>query len=333
MTRRLASNAAIAMTLLLLLLLCASLLPHLRASTEAVRLRNALLFEPSGPADFNWTPDTVPDSFAIDRAVPRTTLSDVTAKLLTAPQEPDWDKSLRIAQHLILQARQGGAARNDLEGTYQTIMQGGGYCADYTTVFIAMARSAGIFAREWAFSFDGYGGHGHALIEIYDRASKQWRMLDVFNNFYVTETASGRPLSALEFREHVRSGQDRNQVTIHRIGLGRDGFRSIDELYRYYLDGADQWYLWWGNAVYAYDASLASRTFGHVSRSLEQLAAVALGVHPTIRALPTESNQGLRQAARRLHWRLLATGALGVLLAGLLVLQLVLRWRGRSRHA
>jgi hypothetical protein len=331
MKPRFSSNAAIAATLVALLLLGASLLPYLRASTEAVRLRNALLFQPSTPADFNWTPDSVPPSFAVDRSVPRTTLSDVTAKLLAEPAASEWDKALRIGQHLIVQARRGGPAKADLEGTYQTIMAGGGYCADFTTVFMAMARSAGIFAREWAFSFDGYGGHGHALIDIYDRRSGQWRMLDVFNNFYATD-AGGRPLSALEFREHVKSGQ--GQVLIQRISnLGRDGFRDTEALYRYYRDGADQWYLWWGNAVYAYDDSFASRTFGPLSRSAEQLVAVATGVHPKIHALPTPSNQGLRDAAHRLHWRLLATGALGVILALVLIAQLVARWRARSRHA
>lgn len=330
MSRRLASNAAIAATLLALLLLAGSLLPHLRPSSEAVRLRNALLFDAAQPGDFSWTPEQAPASFAQDRVVPPTPLAEATTALLVVPDESDWDKSLRIARHLVRHAAQGGAAKTDLLGTYQTILKGGGYCADYTTTFIAMARSAGIFAREWAFSFDGYGGHGHALIEVWDRASRQWRMLDVFNNFYATDTASGRPLAALEFREHVASG--RGEVTIQRIGPGRDGFNSRDALYTYYRDGADQWYLWWGNAVYDYDASLASRLLGRVSRSAEQLGAIAQGVHPRIRALPSDSNAVLRARAQRLQWRLLATGAAGTLLALLLLVQLVLRWRSRSEH-
>lgn len=326
----LAGNGAIAATLLALLLLFASLVPHLRPSSEAVRLRNALLFDAAQPGDFTWTPEQAPPSFAQDRTVPRTLLADATAELMVTPDESDWDKSLRIARHLIEHARYGNAAKSDLEGTYQIILKGGGYCADFTTTFIAMARTAGIFAREWAFSFDGYGGRGHALIEVWDRGTRQWRMLDVFNNFYATDTASGRPLAALEFREHVIS--DRAAVTIQRIGPGRDGFKSHDALYAYYRDGVDQWYLWWGNAVYAYDASLASQVMGRLSRSAEQLGAIVQGVHPRIRALPTATNAALRESAEQLHWRLLTTGTVGALLVVLLVTQLLLRWRTRSRR-
>lgn len=326
---RFSSNGAIALTLVCLLMLIGSLVPHLRPSTEAVRLRNALLFDQALAEDFNWTPQSVPASFATDRTAPRTALSDATKALLPAADESDWEKSLRIARHLVRNASRGGAAMSDLEGTYEIILQGGGYCADFTTTFIAMARSAGIFAREWAFSFDGYGGHGHALIEVYDRSSQQWRMMDVFNNFYAVDTASGRPLSAQEFRQHVAAAGD--GVTLLRIGPGREGFPNHESLYSYYRGGADQWYLWWGNAVYTYDASAATRLLGNLSRSAEQLGAIVLGVHPRIRALPTATNVPLREAAMRLRWQLLAKAVAGTLLTLLLVAQLAGRWRAR-RH-
>jgi hypothetical protein len=329
---RWSSNAAIVAALLALVALCASLLPHLRPSSEAVRLRNALLFQSSAPGDFDWTPEQVPPSFAVDRALPASSTLVALGASLRQGAASDWEAALRIGGHLVSRALNGGAAQSDLEGTFRIIQQGGGYCADYTTVFIAMARAAGLFAREWAFSFDGYGGHGHALVEVWDAPSRQWRMLDVFNNFYVTDRASGRPLSALEFRRHVQDGS--GEVAIHRIAPGRSGFRDNAAMYAYYRAGADQWYLWWGNAVYAYDGSLATRAFGSASRSLEQLAAVALGVHPTIRPVPSASNTGMRDAMQRLHWRLIGTGIAGTALAVLLAMQALSRWRHwRRSHA
>lgn len=328
MKPRLTSLPAIAATLLALLTLCATLLPHVRPSSEAVRLRNALLFDRAGPADFAWTPAQRPASFPTDSAPLPAMLATETAALLATPGQSDWDKSLRIASHLIVHARNGGAAQSDLAGTYQTILAGGGYCADFTTVFIAMARQAGVFAREWAFSFDGYGGHGHALVEVWDNNSQRWRMLDVFHNFYAVDHVTRQPLSALAFRAHIAG--DGSAVDIVRIGAGRDGFRSNAALYQYYRGGVDQWYLWWGNAVYRYDASPATRLLGHLSRSGEQLLAIALGDHPRIRALPTSTNGPLREAAFRLQWRLTATLVAGVLLAVLLAWQLLARRHNRG---
>ena len=79
---------------------------------------------------------------------------------------------------------------------------------------------------------------------------------------------------------------------------------------------------------------MATRGSGSAWRSLEQLAAVALGVLPTIRPVPSASNAGMRDAMQRLHWRLLATAVAGVALALLLATQALSRWRHwRRSHA
>ncbi|MEO7854926.1 MAG: transglutaminase-like domain-containing protein, partial [Rubrivivax sp.] len=273
MKRLLASPAALFVAVLCLLLLVVSLKPYLRASTELVRLRNALVFEAGATDGFNWTPDQLPKGYATDSRVAPGLFDQVLASLPAKMSASDWDRALLIATHLVRHAKYRNAAQSDLAGTYRKILAGSGYCADYTTVFIAIARSAGVFAREWAFSFDAYGGYGHALVEVFDRQSGQWRMLDVFNNFYVEDTATGRPMFALSFREHLAAGT--GAPKIHRIGEGRFGFADENELFTYYRRGADQWYLWWGNAVYDYDASVATR-LGEVSRAAEQLAAIAL---------------------------------------------------------
>ena len=317
------SNTSIAAVLLAMGLLAASLAPHLRPSTEAVRLRNALLFDQSGLHDFDWTPSGVPSSYRLDRQAPTALFSQVAQELKLAALPSDWDRALRIAQHLVIHATSGGAAQSDLEGTYRQIIGGGGYCADYTTVFIAIAKSAGVFSREWAFSFDGFGGYGHALIEVYDAESGQWRMLDVFNNFYPVDRGTGQPMSVVSFRQHVMAGQ--GTVDLRRISAGRLGFKDDSEVYAYYHRGIDQWYLWWGNAVFDYDASLATRLMGPVSRSAEQLTAIALGVHPRIRPVPTEANASMRQRMFRLQWRLFATAIAGAALILLLLAQSIAR--------
>jgi hypothetical protein len=53
-------------------------------------------------------------------------------------------------------------------------------CASFTGLAIA----AGIPVRAWAFSFDGFGGHGHVWVEIWNRQLERWQLLDVFNNYY-----------------------------------------------------------------------------------------------------------------------------------------------------
>ncbi|EHR71985.1 Transglutaminase-like superfamily protein [Burkholderiales bacterium JOSHI_001] len=322
------SNLAIGVVLLALMLLTASVLRVARPSTEAVRLRNALLFQASTPADFDWTPEQRPADFATDDQVPIQPFGPVVESLGLAKLPDDWSRAQRIASHLTERARWGDAAMSDLAGTYQQIRAGHGYCADFTTVFIAIARSAGMFAREWAFSFDGFGGYGHALVEVFDRQSSQWRMLDVFNNWAPLDARTGQALSVAEFRRRLASDPDSVQVL--RLGSGRFGFRDERALWDYYRRGTDQWYLWWGNAVYAYDASAPNRLLGPVSRSLEQLGAVAWGVHPHVRPVPTPTNESMRQRMAQLKSKLLAAGAAGLLLSAVLAWQLASRWRHRA---
>ncbi|NRF66524.1 transglutaminase domain-containing protein [Aquincola sp. S2] len=330
MKRALTSVPAIAATLIALLALLAYVAQHARPSTEAVRLRNALLWDKTVPmASLDWTPAAPPADYLVDPPVRNPAFDRVAAELRLAELGSDWERALVIARHLLDNPRKGNAAQDDLAGTYRQILQGGGYCADYTTTFIAIARSAGMFVREWAFSFDGYGGHGHAFVELYDAQAKRWRFIDAFNNFYVIDAASREPLSAAELRAVLRG--DGRQIAIVKPAPGRLGFRNELDLYEYYRQGADQWYLWWGNAVLRYDESFAVQTLGRLSRTLEQLGAIALGVHPRIHAVESDTNQGLRQRMASLKGKLLLAFAGGAALALLLLGQLVLRRRGARK--
>jgi heme/copper-type cytochrome/quinol oxidase subunit 1 len=68
--------------------------------------------------------------------------------------------------------------------------------------------------------------------------------------------------------------------------------------------------LWWGNSVFTYDAHPAVRTVGRVSRALEQLVAIAVGVHPRIKALTTTENIPQLERMKRLRWSLLTSAVL-----------------------
>src|SRR5690606_37056993 len=95
----------------------------------------------------------------------------------------DWRTALRIGSHLlqgvISNRGSGGPIQGSLSETLRRITErGDGYCGDYVDAFTALATEAGLFTRSWAFSFDGFGGHGHIFNEIWDRQAGTWRMID-----------------------------------------------------------------------------------------------------------------------------------------------------------
>lgn len=293
------------------LLLAASLAPYLTSSTELVRLRNALLYEPE-PANAGWSPEAPPADFRTERAKPLPQFADLVASQGLAVDGQDWQTAINIGRHLlqgvVRHRGNGGPIQAGLAETYGRITSAGdGYCGDYVDSFTALATSAGLFARAWAFSFDGFGGHGHIFNEIWDRQAGKWRMIDVFNNYYVVD-AAGEPLSALAFRQLLLSGAP---IAWQRVEpAARPGFIHAEKADDYYRRGAAQWYLWWGNNVFEYDAHPVVSAFDGVSRSLAQLAAIGVGVHPEIRVLEDVANAEARERLQRvgLHLRVVALG-------------------------
>jgi hypothetical protein len=93
----------------------------------------------------------------------------------------------------------------DVEATYKEIVKAGrGYCADVVDVYMALALAARLPVRAWAFSFDGFGGHGHVVVEIFDDDAQQWVMLDVFNNVMPVAGSLNRTMSVREFLQNFR---------------------------------------------------------------------------------------------------------------------------------
>ncbi|THF61625.1 transglutaminase domain-containing protein [Pseudothauera rhizosphaerae] len=317
------ASAVVALTV------AASLLPHLRDSAELVRMRNALLVQ-AEPAVHEWTPAAVPADFALETTPPLPLYADTVARhglKVTGDEgrQDDWATALAIGRHLLPDGRRsGGPIQADLADTYTRITRGGeGYCGDYADSFTGLATAAGLFSRPWAFSFDGFGGRGHIFNEVWDSGRGRWVMIDVFNNFYVTDGA-GTPLSAMAFREALlRDAPHLKLVPVDPTAS--PGFRHDDKALDYYRRGLPEWYMWWGNNVFEYDRSPVVRTLGGVHRALEQLGGVAAGVHPQIRVLALPENQDQREAIRWLRVRLLAVVVLGgatvVFLAGWLLVR------------
>jgi glycosyltransferase involved in cell wall biosynthesis len=299
-------------------------------STEAVRLRNALLIEPEPAARIAWAPRQHPPNFRVESLPPDPRFVAVV-RAIGADRGPDFSRILALAGHLVERARQGGAIESDNWTTYQLIREGGGYCSDFTQTFLALAHAAGLTAREWGFSFDGFGGWGHAVVEVYDRQRGRWIFLDVFNNFHVVDRATGEPLDVEAWRQAIGRGGAGVRIVLN--GPARFGWADGEAgMWEYYRRGLDGWYLWLGNHVQTYDSHPLVGLAGRFSRSLEQVAAIMVGVHPHILVLESGGNRADFERMRRLRTQLLVELP-ALALAGLaLPVTGFLWWRCRSRR-
>ncbi|MBK7900528.1 MAG: glycosyltransferase [Azonexus sp.] len=297
-----------------------------RPSSEAVRLRNALLVLPVAGERFDWLPPQFPAEFKTDTVAPDPRLVEVVKQV--APQGSDWERALRLAGHLTENARDGGAIQADTWTAYRKIRdEGRGYCADFTQTFIALAHAAGIVVREWGFSFDGFGGHGHAVLEVFDRQAGRWVFIDVFNNFHVI-APDGTPLSVAEWRAALAGAGAVGQIVSN--GPGRLGFIRETALRDYYRRGLEGWYLWMGTNLGAYEGQPLVHLAGSLSRSAEQAAAILTGVHPRIQILATPGNALAIERMQRLRLRLLIELPLLVLASGGAVFLLLRSRRGQG---
>ena len=313
-------SIGIAVNLVALAALLLLVLWWARRPTEAVRLRNALRLQPSRNEDFSWVPPHFPPGFAVERREPGAEFRAIVASVGADQMRGDWAKALSLSAHLTERAEDKGPVRDDPLATYRAIREGYGYCADFVKVFLVLAHAAGLAARQWAFSFDGFGGHGHTFVEVFDRERGKWLFLDVYNNFHAVDATSGEALGALEFRDALLGR--RAPALLRPNGPGRPGFVIEHKAIDYYRGGIDQWYLVWGNSAYSYYMHPVVRWSGSISRGLAHLAANVVGAQPHIRIYATPENRvsesRMFALRRRLHWAALA----GLLLIVALVMQL-----------
>lgn len=313
-----------------LLLLLAFVLSMSFPPSEATRLRNALVLQVAAAQDLQWTPEAIPASFRVEHLAPSASYQKIVDELGIHQLPNDWDKAVRLADHLTRHARDRGPIQAGLDETYVGIVRDGrGYCADFTEVYLGLVYAAGLFAREWAFSSDGFGGKGHAFIEVYDNQRKRWLFIDVYNNVHAVHAETREPVSATEFRDFVLGAGP--ALDVQRNGPGRLGYKYTDKLLEFYRSGASQWYLWGGNAVFTYDAHPLVRIAGLAGPAAEQAVAIVAGVHPHILAPRTEVNG--EQIDRMLQLRIVLIGVFcaGLLLGVVLVVQVVYLVRGSGR--
>lgn len=303
-----------------------SLSPYLTSSTELVRMRNSLLLADQQDPDFNWTPASVPPSYQQELGPIDPVFIEVANRLQLAKLPNDWERALTISRHLLGSnpVLKGGAIQSNLRETYQRIVRNGdGYCSDFVRVFTAIALAAEIPVRSWAFSFDGFGGHGHIWPEIWNRQLGRWQLVGIFNNYFFFET-EGVPLSAIEFRQAMlRQSQ---QLKLAPLYPGaRVGWVIESKAWDYYRRGLSQWYMWWGNDVFTYDQTFVVKIFSGRSRMLEQMGSIIVGAHPKLKLMVDDSNQEAVDAILRLRFHMILVGCFGTISA-LSLLFCSLKW-------
>lgn len=261
---------------------------QLCSPSRLFRLRNALYARRATVADFAWKPVNVPAEFRQETGSAPASFKGAAMRLKLTECGSDWQRALRIAEHLTMFARDLGPIRSDLETTYARIQAGYGYCADFVKVFLGLAYVSGIFARQWSFSFNGFGGFGHTVVEVFDRDADKWLFLDVYNNIHVCDVATSAPMGALEFREALLRALP--AIKIARNGAGRLGYPIEDKLLAYFRRGLQEWHLVSGNAVFFYEAHPLVRWSSRISGPVGQIVAGCLGKHPSIQVLATPQN-------------------------------------------
>ncbi len=257
-------------------------------SRKAVRVRNAFLLRRGRPADFAWTPSTRPADFRVEHKPAPDVIEEAVRDAGLKAVKEDWPRALVLVTMLLRHWKHEGAIQADLASTYAGIVAGGGYCADYVRVYLAAAGSAGLFCRQWAFSFDGFGGHGHTVVEVYDRQRAKWCFLDVHNNVYAVKKGTDGPLDALGLRNALVDSP--SSVEFRRAGPGRLGFEHFTKLLAYYCRGAPQWYLCWGNDVVTRERIGLPGALLNVSGRLSHAVASAIGLPPMV-AVATAENE------------------------------------------
>ncbi len=320
---------------ILLIVSVALTVPMVPSSSEAVRLRNSLIFDTIAVDDLRWSPPEYPQGFKLGAAAPPPEFEHAIAEIPSpsspsSPIDGDVTRALAAGTYLAIEGFQGGRIQSDAVTNLKGIVDNGaGYCADFSQVFNGLAHTLSIPVREWGMSFDGFGGDGHAFNEFYDQARDRWIFIDSYFSFYVTDSASGEPLSVLEFRDRLGSDAKRATIAVVPLLEERFLFESADNALDYYTDGADELYLWWGNNVFDYDESALVSMAARLSRHLEQAMAILVGVHPEIRIIATGENRERVAELERLRQRFLILAAIGIAASLALAIQIVSALRRR----
>lgn len=320
----------LALDLFALLVLGLWLIAQAIPSTEAVRLRNALSYGGTiEAADLGWAPGNAPPSFKFQEKQLPSGLTEAVSQLDFSQAPDNWSRSQVVAHHLQGYIQDKGPVMAGLEQTYRKVVaEGEGYCGDYARLFSAMAQAAGIPVRQWSFSFDGYGGHGHIFNEVWDEKSRRWLAIDVYNNYLYVDAQTGTPLSALEFRAALRG--ERSSPLLRQLNPQvRPGFAVPEKATDYYRRGANEWYLQWGSDIAGADQNPWVKWTDRLSRHLGQFTAIVAGIQPDLRIIATPESTDKITALEHLHKHLVVVLAASVALLALAI-ALSIAWRRAS---
>ena len=233
------------------------------------------------------------------------------------------DQAILLARHLRGTSHHGNPIQANTRETYEKIIGGqGGYCSDYTQAFNALALAAGLKVREWGFTWEDMA-NGHAFNEIWDPELRKWVLIDAFVSFYAVDTATGVPLSALEFRAALLGEAGAGEARIVPIVLERFGFKSPEKALDWYRRGVPQMFLLLGNNVFSYDANPIIQLTEPLPRSVEMLVAILLGEHPRFLFVPSAARPDARDEVTRLQgqlvWFLVKLAGIIVMAVGLAI--------------
>ena len=318
-------RAVTAITAMLLVGALVGMASMVSGGYKVTQLRNAFIAQPGNRADFDWLPDSAPSEFLNESGVPPADFHHAARTLLEAlpENESELDRTLALARHLASGPGPGPGVKSSTSETYKAILtERRGYCSDYTQVLNGLGYAAGIPIREWGLSFDEYSGDGHGFSEIYDRKLGKWVFVDSFYSMYVVDRSNGVPVSVLELRERLAAGAGVETLEVEPIVRERFGFRSPEKALEYYRRGADQFFLYFGNNVFSYDANPIVAAMSGVSRAAEESAGIALGIRPGIRLVQTDSNAAAIEGLLYRRTTFLALTALVVTLPVAIVFEL-----------
>lgn len=302
---------------------------------EAVKIRNGLVAEVGGPADFAWVPGSAPASYKSNQAEPSASfraIADQVAVVDAGQRLQGLDLALALSRHLMAGPKRiGGPIQAGLDETYRRITgQRQGYCADFTRVFSGLALAAGLPVRTWSISFEGFGA-GHSFSEIHDARMSKWILVDSFHSLYFVDDRTGEPLSVLEVHDRLVLPDGESGIALRKIVDGRMPFRSDELAIDYYRRGFRQLALVWGDNIFDYDQSQAVQVAAHVSRSVERAAAIGLDVYPDLKIYPRGVSQRDVDALFRTRDRFVMASGLLLLSLAVFGYLLVKVWKTPAR--
>ena len=294
---------------------------------RAVLVRNSLVIQGSSEADFAWRPDSPPPGFLAELSPPPDLFQAVADSLRMVRGSTgvfDMEAARLLVEWMHRTPGDEQPIRGNTQETYRLIVdEGWGYCADYIRASMAILHALGVPVRHWGMGFGDLGA-GHAFLEVFLEEYDDWVFLDPYFAFYVTSPETGRPLSAVEFRDALTNdGTPDPQVEI--IGDGIFSFPDRESLLVYYREAAEFFYLFWGNNVFQLDEHPMTARLAPVSRSAELLAAMALRIYPQIRPLPASSEAHIAavREIRRIRAVLIGAAVTMMILAAWVLLGLI----------